>query len=107
MSATVSFSSTGSLVTTGYYADSNPINDNRQTKFRVVTRVTVVNGETVTINHADDYFGLRDVRVINSSGVEVTHTTATVVSVTRTDSNTTTIVFGADDAGTYTIIIEY
>lgn len=107
MSATVTFSSTGSLVTTGYFADSNPINDNRQTKFRVVTRVTVVNSETVTIKHGDDYFALRDVRVINAAGVEVTHDTTVVTSVTRTDSNTTTIAFGSDDAGTYTIIIEY
>lgn len=106
MSAKVTFSGSGSLSMVGIFEDSNPVDDNRQTFYRVVTKVTVENSEVVTIKHGFDEFGLRSVRVINSTGVEVTHDTG-VVSITRSDNETTVFTFGSDDAGDYTIVIEY
>lgn len=72
---------------------------------RIVVKLTVVNSEVITINHGEDEDLIRDVRVlVQSTGAAVAAADAAVV---KTDADTTTITFGNNDAGDYTIVIEY
>lgn len=72
---------------------------------RIVVKLTVVNDEVITINHGEDTDLIRNVRVLaQATGAAVAAADAAVV---KTDADTTTITFGNNDAGDYTIVIEY
>lgn len=72
---------------------------------RIVIKLTVVNDEVITINHGEDTDLIRNVRVLaQATGAAVAAADAAVV---KTDADTTTITFGNNDAGDYTIVIEY
>lgn len=72
---------------------------------RIVIKLTVVNDEVITINHGEDTDMIRNVRVLaQATGAAVAAADAAVV---KTDADTTTITFGNNDAGDYTIVIEY
>lgn len=72
---------------------------------RIVVKLTVVNSEVITINHGEDTDLIRNVRVLaQATGAAVAAADAAVV---KTDADTTTITFGNNDAGDYTIVIEY
>lgn len=95
-SSTITFSSTGALATGGVAAETV-----RPMRSQVCIDVTVVNGEVVTINHGEDEFNMRDVRVATlSTGVDYAG-----AAVARTNTKRTTITFTA--AGTYRILIEW
>lgn len=89
-----------------------PQDDNRQTVFRSVHKFTPANSETVTITHGTDKDNKRRISIIKASGEEEYYpgfTANVLTSVTRTDTETTTIVFGsaANAEGEFTVVIEY
>jgi hypothetical protein len=97
MATALSYSASGALVT-----GTELINDNRQTIWRYFFKVAVGAGETVTLDdHGVDTYGMRTVDIWDL-GTNQPYAGATV---TKTDSNTTTIAF--TDAGSYSVLIQY
>ena len=97
-----------SIVFSGAGTLRNPVNEGVfNTSIRSIWEVTVVNSETLTLNHMTDLLKIRNVRVLNATtGAEAAVDAAGIVSVTKTDADTTTIVFGASAAGNWNIVID-
>ena len=92
-----------SIVFSGAGTLRNPVNEGVfNTSIRSIWEVTVVNSETLTLHHMTDLLKIRNVRVLHATTVGSTG----IVSITKTDADTTTIVFGASAAGNWNIVID-
>ncbi len=97
-----------SIVFSGAGTLRNPVNEGVfNTSIRSIWEVTVVNSETLTLHHMTDLLKIRNVRVLHATtGAEAAVDAAGIVSITKTDADTTTIVFGASAAGNWNIVID-
>lgn len=97
-----------SIVFSGAGTLRNPVNEGVfNTSIRSIWEVTVANSVTLTLHHMTDLLKIRNVRVLNATtGAEAAVDAAGIVSITKTDADTTTIVFGASAAGNWNIVID-
>lgn len=97
-----------SIVFSGAGTLRNPVNEGvHNTSIRSIWEVTVANSETLTLNHMTDLLKIRSIRVMSAStGADAPVSAAGIVSITKTDADTTTIVFGASAAGNWNIVID-
>lgn len=101
----ITFSAAGVHKIGGPFTEAAPVDDNFQTKFSFGAFVTVGNNEVLTIEHGEDPYLRRTVKVISSAGADAI--VGGSVTVLRTTSTETELTFGAGAAGDYVIHIEW